>query len=72
VKEAVHDLLHNQPQTFLSDGMKNLADCWAQCIEKKGEYIENKYSSNLCSINKTYLKTKGFKLFEVPLCDPHT
>ena len=70
VKEAVHDPLHNQSHTFLSDGMKKLADCWVQCIEKKGEYIENKCSSNFCSKYKNCWQSKAWKLFEVPLCEP--
>ena len=40
VKEAVHDWLHSQPQTFFSSGIKKLTDRWAKCIEKKGDYIE--------------------------------
>jgi len=40
VKEAVHDLLRSQPQTFFSNGIKKLTDRWAKCIEKKGDYIE--------------------------------
>ena len=40
VKEAVHDWLRSQPQTFFSNGIKKLTDCWAKCIEKKGDYIE--------------------------------
>jgi hypothetical protein len=49
--------------------MKDLADFWVECIEMK-EYIENKYSSNFCSINKNCWQSKAWKLFEVPLCDP--
>jgi len=40
VKEAVHDWLRSQPQTFFSNGIKKLTDSWAKCIEKKGDYIE--------------------------------
>jgi len=40
VKEAVHDWLRSQPQTFFSNGIKKLTDRWAKCIEKKGDYIE--------------------------------
>ena len=40
VKEAVHDWLRSQPQTFFSTGIKKLTDHWAKCIEKKGDYIE--------------------------------
>ena len=40
VQEAVHDWLLSQPQTFFSSGIKKLADRWAKCIEKKGDYIE--------------------------------
>jgi len=39
VKEAVHDWLRSQPQTLFSNGINNLTDCWAKCIEK-GDYIE--------------------------------
>jgi len=38
VKEAVHDWLRSQPQTFFSNGIK-LTDRWAKCIEKR-DYIE--------------------------------
>jgi len=40
VKEAVHDWLRSKPQTFFSNGIKKLTDCWAKCIKKKGDYIE--------------------------------
>jgi len=40
VKEAVHDWLRSQPQTFFSNSIKKLTDRWAKCIEKKGDYIE--------------------------------
>jgi len=40
VKEAVHDWLRSQPQTFFSKGIKKFTDRWAKCIEKKGDYIE--------------------------------
>ena len=40
VKEAVHDWLRSQPQTFFSNGIKKLTDRWAKCIKKKGDYIE--------------------------------
>ena len=40
VKEAVHDWLCRQPQTFFSKGIKNRTDRWAKCIEKKGDCIE--------------------------------
>ena len=40
VKEAVHDWLCSQPQTFFSNGNKKLTDRWAKCIKKKGDYIE--------------------------------
>jgi len=40
VKEAVHDWLRTQPQTFFSNGIKKLTDHWAKCIEKTGDYIE--------------------------------
>ena len=40
VKEAVHDWLRSNPQTFFSNGIKKLTDRWAKCIEKKGDYIE--------------------------------
>ena len=40
VKEAVHDWLRSQPQTFFSSGIKKLTDRWAKCIEKKGDDIE--------------------------------
>jgi len=39
-KEAVHDWLHSQPQTFFSNDIKKLTDSWAKCIEKKGDYFE--------------------------------
>ena len=39
VKQAVHDWLRSQPQTFFSNGIKKLTDRWAKCIEK-GDYIE--------------------------------
>ena len=39
VKEAVHDWLRSQPQTFFSNGIKKFTDRWAKCIEK-GDYIE--------------------------------
>ena len=39
MKEAVHDWLRSQPQTFFSNGIKKLTDRWAKCIEK-GNYIE--------------------------------
>jgi hypothetical protein len=70
VKEAVHDPLHNHPQNVLSNGMKKLADWWAEYIKKKGEYIENKCSSNFSRIIKNCLQSKAWKLFEVPLCEP--
>ena len=35
VKEAVHDWLHSQPQTFFSNGIKKLTDRWTKCIEKR-------------------------------------
>ena len=40
VKEAVHDWLRSQPQTFFSNGIKKLTDRWAKCIEKKVDYNE--------------------------------
>ena len=40
VKEAVHDWLRSQPQTFFSNNIKKLTDCWAKCIEIKGDFIE--------------------------------
>ena len=40
VKEAVHDWLRSQPQTFFSNGIKKITDRWSKCIEKKGDYIE--------------------------------
>ena len=40
VKEAVHDWLRSQPQTFFSNGIKKLTDRWTKCIKKKGDYIE--------------------------------
>ena len=40
VKEAVHDWLRSQPQTFFSNGIKKLTEGWAKCIEKKGDYTE--------------------------------
>ena len=40
VKEAVHDWLRSQPQTFFSNGIEKLTDHWAKCIEKKGDCIE--------------------------------
>jgi len=40
VKEAVHDWLRSQPQTFFANSIKKLTDRWAKCIEKKGDYIE--------------------------------
>ena len=46
VKEAVHDWLHSQPQTFFSNGIKKLTDRWAKCIEEKGDYIEKKRCSH--------------------------
>ena len=49
--------------------MKTLAECWAQCIKKKGEYIENK-CSNFCRINKNFLQNKAWVVFEVTLYDP--
>jgi hypothetical protein len=33
VKEAVHDWLCSQPQTFFSNGIKKLTDLWAKCVE---------------------------------------
>jgi hypothetical protein len=38
VKEAVHNWVRSQPQTFFSNGIKKLTDRWAKCIEK-GDYI---------------------------------
>ena len=66
VKEAVHDWLRNQPQTFFSNGIKKLTGRWAKCIEKKGDYIEKQRCSHVCNINKDFLKNKEWKLFEVP------
>jgi len=40
VKEAVHNWLRNQPQTFFSNGIKKLTNRCAKCIEKKGDYTE--------------------------------
>ena len=40
VKEAVHDWLRSQPQTFFSNTIKKLTDRWAKCIEIKGDFIE--------------------------------
>ncbi|XP_045132250.1 histone-lysine N-methyltransferase SETMAR-like [Portunus trituberculatus] len=40
VKEAVHKWLHDQPQTFFSEGIRKLVDRWTKCIEKQGDYIE--------------------------------
>jgi hypothetical protein len=40
VIEAVHNWFRSQPQTFFSNSIKKLTDCWAKCIEKKGDYIE--------------------------------
>ena len=34
VKDAVHDWLRSQPQTFFSNGIKKLTDRWAKCIEE--------------------------------------
>jgi len=65
VKEAVHDWLRSQPQTFFSSGIKKLTDRWAKCIEKKGDYIE-KQRSHVCNVNKDFLKNKVWKLFEAP------
>jgi hypothetical protein len=39
VKEAVHNWLRSQPQTFFSNGIKKLTHGWAKCMEK-GDYIE--------------------------------
>jgi hypothetical protein len=61
VKETVHDPIHNQPQTFLFNGMKKLAECWAQCIEK-GVCNENEFSSNFCSKYKNCCQSKAWKL----------
>jgi hypothetical protein len=40
VKRAVYERLHKWPNTFLSRGIKKLADRSAKCNEKKGNCIE--------------------------------
>ena len=66
VKEAVHDWLRSQPQTFFSNGIKKLTDRWAKCIEMKGDNIEKYRCSHVCNTNKDFLKNKVPELFEVP------
>jgi len=65
VKEAVHDWLRSQPQTFFSNGIKKLTDRWAKCMEKKGDCFEKKRCSDGCNLNKDFLKYKVRKLFEI-------
>jgi len=35
VKEAAHDWLRSQPQTFFSSGIKKLTDRWVKCIRSR-------------------------------------
>jgi len=40
VKGSVHDWLRSHAPTFFSNNIKKLTDCWAKCIEIKGDFIE--------------------------------
>jgi hypothetical protein len=64
VKEAVHESFVINEKNFYS-GIKKLEDRWAPWIEKKGDYIEKRLSSNVCKMNTDFKKV--WKLFEVPL-----
>jgi len=41
VKEAVHEWLAAQPNTFFSEGIQKLLERWNKCIAKHGEKLYN-------------------------------
>jgi histone-lysine N-methyltransferase SETMAR len=40
VKNAVHQRLRAQRNTFYYDGIKQLVGHWEKCVEKQGDYVE--------------------------------
>ena len=40
VKEAVHEWLGSMPESFFSEGIKQLVRRWNKCCERNGDYIE--------------------------------